>query len=447
MITKSVFQSVFAQYGAAVKKLLPTLSGIEVANITDVSAEITGIITANSYDTVVEVEYGSTPSLGSSLFPDNSPFAPSKNQVAFSVELRNLLPYTWVFYRIVVTTSKGPVATPVYHFNTLEPLELTDGNWVGMYDANYVKNPTTSLPNPRSYAEIRDKQFDCALDDVELIPDPELNSSAGWSGGHATELIFDDGKVKFVGTTTQRNYFRLYPNAEIGRLHALEVKGIVQTAGGGFRIRLYTGDNRSNGSSTATLITQDGDIYMEYYPEYAAATAYYYIVNYSPYPTTLEFEYASLRVVKGNHLLFGISSVRRPRKPLETDDFIRFDGIGNALFARYITNVGTCYGVVKRNGIDSDFVFVNDLTGIGARDTTNDQLWIGRDGSAGVFYGFDMKYLNIRSVTDDAGTIAKLNEWFSRESHELPELFNGILGTGIWNDAAIHDDAAIPVTI
>lgn len=443
----AIIGSMFGFRKGGSTKVLPSLSAIEVTDITDVSATISASLTTNSYEAAVEVQYGSTPSLGSTLTPAGSPFAKSKDPVAFSVDLTGLLPYSWVFYRIVVTTSKGSVATEVYHFNTLEPLELTDGNWVGMYDANYEKNAVQNAPRTRSYTEIRDKQFDCALDDVELIPDPEFNSATGWSNSNSPELVIEDGKLKYKNSTVQRNISRLYPNAEIGRLHALEVKGIVQTAGGGFRIRLYSGTTLSNGSSAATLITQDGDIYMEYYPEGANATAYYYIINYSPYPTTLEFEYASLRVIKGNHFLFGILASRRPWKPLETDDFIRFDGVANALFARYITNVGTCYGVVKRNGIDSDFVFVNDLTGIGARDTTNNQLWIGRDGSAGVFYGFDMKWLNIRSVTDDAGTIAKLNEWFSRESHELPELFNGILGTGIWNDAAIHDDAAIPVTI
>ena len=428
-------------------KKLPILIDIEVSDITDVSATISASLTTNSYVAEVLVEYGATPSLGSSVAPAGSPFAKSKIPVAFSVDLTSLLPYSWVFYRIVVTTSKGPVATPIYHFNTLEPVELTDGNWVGMYDANYEKNALQSSPYPRSYTEIRDKQFDCALDDVELIPDPEFNSATGWSNSNSPELVIEDGKLKFKNSTVQRNLSRLYPNAEIGRLHALEVKGIVKTAGGGFRIRLYASTNISNGSSSATLITQDGDIYMEYYPEGAVATAYYYIINYSPYPTTLEFEYASLKVVKGNHLLFGILASRRPYKPLETDDFIRFNGTANALFARYITNVGTCYGVVKRNGVDSDFVLVNDLTGIGARDTTNDQLWIGREGSTGSFYGFDMKWLNIRSVTDSAEVIAKLNEWFARESHELPPLARGILGTGIWNDAAIHDDAAIPVTI
>lgn len=434
------------KYRMGIGSKIPILGEISVIDITDISAVISASIITNSYVSTVEIQYGPTSSLGSTLSPAGSPFAKSKDPVTFSVNLTGLLPYSWVFYRIVVTTSKGPVATPVYHFNTLQPLELADGLWVGMYDANYAKNPITSAPSPRSYTEIRDKQFDCALD-VELIPDPELNSSAGWSGGHSTELIFHDGKVKFVGTTAQRNYFRLYPNAEIGRLHALEVKGIVQTAGGGFRIRLHYGTNISNGSSAATLITQNGDVYMEYYPEGATPTSYYSIINYSPYPTNLEFEYASLRVIKGNHFLNGILSSRRPRKPLETDDFIRFEGTANALFARYITNVGTCYGVVKRSGIDSDFVFVNDLTGIGARDATNDQLWIGREGSAGGFYGFDMKWINIRSVTDSPETIAKLNEWFSRESHELPPLARGILGSGIWNDAAIHDDTAIPVTI
>lgn len=104
----------------AIVEVLPALSGIEVTGITDVSATISGFITANSYSADVKVEYGATASLGSEMVPDNSPFAPSEDAVAFSVELSGLMPDSAVFYRIVVTTSEGPVATDVLQFNTLE---------------------------------------------------------------------------------------------------------------------------------------------------------------------------------------------------------------------------------------------------------------------------------------------------------------------------------------
>lgn len=434
IMNKFILQAA-SQQGALLNQILPDLSGIEVTDITDVSATISASLTTNSYEAAVEVQYGSTPSLGSTLTPAGSPFAKSKGPVVVSVDLTGLLPYTWIFYRIVVTTSKGPVATEIYHFNTLEPLELTDGNWVGMYDALYDKNRYTTTPYSNALTELRDTQFDCALGD-ELVPDPELNSSTGWSGGHATELIFADGKVKFVGATAQRNFYCAY--TQWRNLHKIVANGVVVTQGN-TRVRIGGGDMQVNGTPAGYL--QNGDNDLDVLP--INSSNYIYIINYSTYPTTVDIDYISIKPILGNHLAWATLSSYRARL---IDDYIQFDGGANHVKDVNIASIGTVYAHVQRNGIDGDFVHVNTLDNIGALDAANTTLYVGRNAS-GTYYNLKLKTLNIRSVTDDAGTIAKLNEWFSRDSHELPALFNGILGTGIWNDAAIHDDAAIPVTI
>ena len=81
----------------------------------------------------------------------------------------------------------------------------------------------------------------------------------------------------------------------------------------------------------------------------------------------------------------------------------------------------------------------NDLTGLG--EYAGNYLRLGSNQAGTTWYNFRIKKLYIRSVTDSAGTIAKLNEYFSRKD------IVGVLATGIWNDNAIWDDNQIPVTI
>lgn len=413
---------------------VPVISGLVVDNILDVSADIEAVVDAMGADTVVTVEYGLTLSYGSSITFPQSPVLATNSPVTVSVTLSSLLPYKRYFYRIIATNSKGSTIV-ANNFVTLEPVELTDGNWVAMYDALYNKNRYATTPYSNALTELRDTQFDCALGD-ELVPDPELNSSAGWSSGHATELIFADGKVKFVGATAQRSFYRAY--TQWRNLHKIVANGVVVTQGN-TRVRIGGGAMYTNGASIGYL--QNGDNDLDVLP--SDSTNFIYIINYSTYPTTVDIDYISIKPILGNHLAWATRSIYRARL---IDDYIQFDGAANHVKAINIASIGTVYAHVQRNGIDEDFVHVNTLDNIGALDAANTTLYVGRNAS-GTYYNLKLKTLNIRSVTDDAGTIAKLNEWFSRESHELPELFNGILGTGIWNDAAIHDDTAIPVTI
>ena len=83
----------------------------------------------------------------------------------------------------------------------------------------------------------------------------------------------------------------------------------------------------------------------------------------------------------------------------------------------------------------------NDLTGIGQYSESADILTLGASSDLTTFYGMQLKFLKVRSVTDSTEVVSKLNEWFSRDSYVLaPEDAAGILGTGIWDDAAYESD-------
>jgi hypothetical protein len=154
--------------------------------------------------------------------------------------------------------------------------------------------------------------------------------------------------------------------------------------------------------------------------------------------TTITFNNLSVKRILGNHAI-GTHSDQFPVMNY-TDGFFHFE-VDDRLISQAMSSIGTVYALVRRNGIDSDFAVLNELTGIG--EFVTPKLTIGANDALSTFYNLDVKKINIRTVVDSADTISKLNEWFSRESHELPPLARGILGTGIWNDAAIHDDVAI----
>lgn len=413
-------------------KVLPSLSDITATDITDVSATISASLTTNSYEAAVEVQYGSTLSLGSTLTLTGSPFDKSKDPVAFSVDLTGLLPYSWVFYRIVVTTSKGPVATEIYHFNTLEPVELTDGNWAAMWDAEYEKNVINAQ---NQLAELRDKRFDCALGN-EIVPDPEFNSSAGWQGLSATNRI-KNGQLIFDNTGSGSVAFQMPVEDRVLTIFHIESTGIVYVVGNAFVRPGGLGDMYVNGAKD--LSVANGDYIVD---KVTTQMNGYMYIRIKPAGTTITFNNLSVKRILGNHAI-GTRSDQLPVMNY-TDGFFHFE-VDDRLISQAISSIGTVYALVRRNGIDSDFAVLNELTGIG--EFVTPKLTIGANVALSTFYNLDVKKINIRTVVDSADTISKLNEWFTRESHELPPLARGILGTGIWNDAAIHDDAAIPITI
>lgn len=419
---------------------LPVLSAVEVTDITDVSATISANITTNSFVSAVEVQYGSTPSLGSTLTPVGSPFAKSKDPVVFSVDLDELLPYSWVFYRIVVTTSKGPVATEIYHFNTLEPVELTDGNWVAMWDAEYEKNVKTAA---NAVAELRDTQFDCALAE-EALADTNFDTGLGWVNLNGTTKKIENGKLVYTNVANNDGAIgKIYGDDLVRTIWHVEFTGMNNILNA-VNIRVnYIANTWHDGGPNVNIPA--GDSIREFYSNSVnpIPDGNVYIRNVSGSLASIELEAISLKRILGTHAFFGDSSLKLPYKP-PLEDYLQFGEL-RRLIAYDINTLGTVYGKVKRDTLDIDFTIVNDINGIATFDTN--RLFLGSNAAMDTFFNFQMKWLNIRSVTDSAEVIAKLNEWFSRESHELPELFNGILGTGIWNDAAIHDDAAIPVTI
>lgn len=410
---------------------VPVISGVIVDNILDVSADIEAVVDAMGADTSVTLEYGLTLSYGSSITFPQSPVLADNSPVTVSVTLNSLLPYKRYFYRIIATNSKGSTIV-ANNFVTLEPLELTDGNWVAMWDAEYEKNVIV----PSGLAELRDKRFDCALGN-EIVPDPEFNSPTGW-GGLGASIRIEDGKLKFDNAGSGSAAFQMPVEDRVVTIFHIESKGIVYTSGNAFIRPGTLGDCFVNGA--IDLSVGDGDYVVD--KATVQMNGYLYI-RVKAAGTTITFENLSVKRVLGNHAYVDNTSYFPSKSTL--NDYFHFDGVNDRLFCRTISSVGTIYALARRNGVDPDFYMLNALSGIG--DFSTGILTIGANSLLSNFYDLDIKILNVRSVTDSPETIAKLNEWFSRESHELPELFNGILGTGIWNDAAIHDDVAIPVTI
>lgn len=419
---------------------LPVLRNVQVTDIIDVSATISGTIITNGYETIIEVQYGPTPSLGSTLTPAGSPFAKSKDPVAFFVNLGGLLPYSWVFYRIVVTTSKVLVATPVYHFNTLEPVELTDGNWVAMWDAEYEKN---NIQVDR-VVQIWDKQFDGELLDVEINLQPEYDASTGINLSANTRI--EDGLFKAIGASNENVNWKV-PSA-YGSL--IRFKTLYQAVFTGVTITSATFLNPTVGGlnqplidgTTRSVALSEGDSVLVLAIPNSANNAHCYIRCSG----TFSIDGYSLKLIKGTHL-YSIESFPNMRRHPFYDTLRKCFSFSNNDQRCYSSNnvesVGTVYGLVKRDGADDDFVVRNNLDLIGEHNPTAKMIVVGCNYAVNQYYKVDIKRLMIRSVTDDAATIAKLNEWFSRESFDLPEIGNGILETGIWNDNAFDNDNLI----
>ena len=405
-----------SQKGKGIK--LPVLSNVQVTDIIDVSATISGIIITNGYETTIEIQYGSTPSLGSTLTPVGSPFAKSKDPVAFSVGLTGLLPYSWVFYRIVVTTSKGLVATPVYHFNTLEPVELSDGNWAAMYDFAGEHNVVLS----GSVQQLRDNSQGNELG-PELITNGDFsNGQTGWRL-RAGKIFVEDGVMKFIIGTTgdyDSTWFGNDSNSNAFRPTRMIVTTVKASPASLSRLGLSPTPERI---TTVGTFTQD-----------AISTNYLGQIGLGGAITDAEVSFISQKFVLGNHLVQSNASYQ----PSAKLDSYGFNGSSQRMRTHnQFGTLGTVYAILKRPA-DEDFDIQNDLTNLG--DFANGIFYLGSNSAYATFYEFDLKFMWVRNVTDSQDTIDKLNEWFMRENKEMPPLTVGVLGTGIWDDSAFWAD-------
>lgn len=406
----------------------PTILSISASAITDVSFTLSGTIVPNGAVTTIVIQYGVNTSYSDGLItivdiPGNSNY--NLNQV-----VSGLLPYKRYFFRVQVLNSNG-VAVYINNIITLEPVELSDGNWAARYDAVYSKN-VMHATNTTQVVELRDSQFDCALGD-DLFANYEFDNATGWT--LSAEMSISGSSMNFNNAAAGRSaYIPIVGGADVNPVF-VEAEGVVVTAGSA-RGRVGAGANYIAGISTVALPAGDSAFEMCF----ISSTPYVYILNMTN-PTTWSIGKFRVRKIRGRHLIN--PDTVRPTKAL-TDDFLNFTGSQRIIGYTYPT-IGTVYAFVKRTSIDSDFVMRNDLTNIGQQ--TGNVLTLGANSALSTYYPQQLKRLALRTVTDSAGTIAKLNEWFSRDSYEIPPISNGVLSNGIWNDGAIWNDNEIPVTI
>lgn len=406
----------------------PLVSTLVVSSVTDTAFTVSALVTANKFETTAKLYYGLTLDLEATPidFPE-SPLVGSTVDGPISLTLTGLLPYRRYFFRVVVESSIGSDLINGYQI-TLEPPELTDGNWAAQYDGEYIKNVINAS---FQLGELRDKTSDCAYG-TELNPQPTFDAATGYT--LATGITISGGNLNFnnVATLTATYFTIPVPERVTGVYHVelTDASGIIGSifvrpggvgacwSGGLADVTLANGDT----SKDVTCFSQNGILYIR---TGAAGT-------YGTFPNL------SVKRVLGRHAIHN-SATQLPTKQL-ADNFFRFNGTSQRLKAYDMPTIGTVYAFVKRIGTDLDFTILNALTGIGEHVTTT--LTIGANNAVSAFYNIDVRRLAIRTVTDSGPVITKLNEWFSRDSHVIPPIGEGVLATGIWDDSAIWKDTA-----
>jgi len=412
------------QSSGGASSLAPAITDFVIKDITDVAMTIEANVNPNGDSTAVSIFNGATEIPLAAIPAGNSP-------VLISYTITGLLPYTNYSIHIEAVNTVGSDSTVTLTRNTLEPLELTDGNWYAMWDVNYADNVSVSNLGG-NIVELRDTRFNGALSE-ELISDPEFNDPTKWGLGPDGTIVMEDGKLKYNASSGTVSISA----SSIGLgLIKIELKGGVITSG---RVlpRFSSGSNYVAGTA-AVGISTNGD-YVEVH-EITNNIGYFYILPFDT-PITAEFESLSVKSILGNHCYKTGTTIYKVPLKLPENDFARFEG-DRYLISHNVDTIGTVYAIVQRDGVDTEFVIRNNLDLIGALESNGAHLHIGRNPVTSTNYAFNLKKLWIRTVTDSAEVIDKLNEWISRESNELPET-PGILATGIWDDNAYDNDNLI----
>lgn len=82
------------------------------------SSRLEGSMKPNGLSTTVEVEYGTTPTLGSVVVADQSPVPAGINEVGITAQLTGLIPNVSYYYRVKVTNSQGTSYSLLNSFQT-----------------------------------------------------------------------------------------------------------------------------------------------------------------------------------------------------------------------------------------------------------------------------------------------------------------------------------------
>jgi len=404
---------------------LPVISETAPSSITDVAFSLAATVDPKKLDTTVFIHYGLTQSLElTPIEATGSPILGDAEPTAISATLTDLLPYKRYFYRIVATNSKGSTYVNG-NVITLEPVELTDGNWVAQYDAEYEKNVIVS----GTIRELRDKIFDCALSS-ECNPQPLFDASAGWN--LSTGIAISGGNLEFTNVANLVNCYFSIPSIErVNGVYRLEISNISDRAG--TITPISSGQAYIGGVAISNLANG------EFAKDICFVTNGYFYLRATGGGSYGVFPDLSLKRILGRHAWSTVTNSFPTKSPL--NNYFEFDGSNDRLQTQNMTTVGTVYGFLRRIGTDSDFVMRNDFTGWG--EYGSNIVSLGSNVAANTFYNVRVRRLWLRTVTDNAGTIAKLNEWLSRDSYVVPPYGEGITASGFLDDAAMQKDDAM----
>lgn len=391
--------------GSNVNPILePIIHNFIVTAITDVTMTIQAYVNPNNAETTVSLFNGVT-----EIPLPNIPIGDTAVLVTYTIT--GLLPYTNYSLRLEATNSAGTAISNTIVEHTLEPVELTDGNWAAMYEFDGEHNVT---PSANLVSQLRDNSQGNVEGD-EIVVNGEFNDTSQWTLNGAATI--SGGKCNL-------------DTSGFGGIWNMDLSSFAERV---YNIR-FTIDSIAVGKvrSWSSEISYGNTGSVE---EFGVILSNGYIARIGTYNAVLQavIDYVSQKEVLGKHLVQRTSGNR----PLKETAFIEFDGVDNWMrTGNNFGTLGTVYAYVQKIGTDEDFVMQNNLTGLG--EFGSGYLRIGSNIAGSSFYNFRLKRMWIRTVTDDAGTIAKLNEWFSRQEVPL-----GVTPYGVYDNDAVFANQVV----
>ena len=405
----NTFNRSFNQIGSNVNPILePIIHDFTVTAITDVTMTIRAFVNPNDAETTVSLFHGVT-----EIPLPNIPVGDTAVLVTYTIT--GLLPYTNYSLRLEATNLNGTTVSNVIIEHTLKPIELTDGNWLAMWDAGYEEN---IRKNNESIA-LLDTRYGDEVEDFEYIQDPnfedeEVSSTSLWDLGQGWSIT--GGQAVGVGLTSGDRLWHRRPLILMDFRAIMKLK-LTNVQGSFTALSVRPGaTNTPYLNNELMSVSTVGDIEgLLLTPTKINSIGVVYI--YATGDITIDA--ISLKKLKGISLAAEHNTASNHPVHNLTDGYIGFDGINDRLATGHPTPpIGTVYAMVLRYGIDSTFTLRNDLIGLGEYNT--DRMYIGSNVGINEFYQFDMKFMNVRTVTDSQSSIDKLNEWFLREDHDVP---------------------------
>lgn len=424
-LAKSVSRSMARIMGGKSRDIAKPLILNIVTNISDDNVLINTTINPKGLTTVVSIVYNGL---------ETTPVTVTETG-SVSIPILELIPFTDYQFQIKAVNSIGETLSNIITKKTLKPLELSDGNWVGAYDKTYSKN-VNSIDIANGLSELRDTRFDCELGE-ELSPDFDFNIPANWNPSN--QIV--GGKMVFTNVNANaQNYSTTVPivTHPIKRI-VIDIDSIV-----GGKIHTSYGSGTSNvGGNTTWGATTPGISSFDVL--HSNSTPFIYIYCRAPFPATIAINSISIKNILGNHFTtLGIFTAGKPiNDPI--NNYINFDGLYHRLELNIPTTIGTIYAIISKPIDYANFYVENSFNQVGFN--TGTVVTLGRS-DASTLIAMRLKKIWIRTVTDSAPVIAKLNAWIQRDIPFIlePEIPLGVLGTGTWNDDATHSDITIPIT-